>query len=125
MGFPDGASAKEPACRCMRRQRPGLRRWVRKMPWKREWEPTPVFLPEESNGQRILAGYSPWGHKESDMTACTQCIYICMCVCLYIACHIFSIMVYHKVLNIVPYCIHNGAPLQYSSLENPMDGGAW
>ena len=36
--------------------------------WRREWHPTPVFLPGESHGQRSLAGYSPWGHKESDTT---------------------------------------------------------
>ena len=36
------------------------------MPWRRKWQPTPVFLPGESHGQRSLAGYSPWGHKESD-----------------------------------------------------------
>ena len=37
-------------------------------PWRRTWQPTPVFLPGESHGQRILVGYSPWGRKESDMT---------------------------------------------------------
>ena len=36
-------------------------------PWRREWQPTPVFLPGESHGQRSLAGYSPWGCRESDM----------------------------------------------------------
>ena len=41
---------------------------IRKVPWRMEWLPTPVFLPGESHGQRSLAGYSPWGHKESDMT---------------------------------------------------------
>ena len=35
-------------------------------PWRRKWHPTPVFLPGKSHGQRSLAGYSPWGHKESD-----------------------------------------------------------
>ena len=38
------------------------------MPWRREWQPTPVFLPGESHGQRSLVGYSPWGCKESDTT---------------------------------------------------------
>ena len=38
------------------------------IPWRREWQPTPVFLPGESQGQRRLVGYSPWGHKESDTT---------------------------------------------------------
>ena len=42
---------------------PGLGRF----PWRREWQPTPVFLPGEFHGQRSLAGYSLWGHKESDM----------------------------------------------------------
>ena len=42
--------------------------WVRKIPGKRKWQPTPVFLPEKSHGQRNLVGYSPWGHKESDPT---------------------------------------------------------
>ena len=40
--------------------------WVRKNPWRREWLPTPVFLPKESHGQRSLAGYSPWGREQSD-----------------------------------------------------------
>ena len=42
--------------------------WVGKIPWRREWLSIPVFLPGESHGQRNLAGYSPWGHKELDMT---------------------------------------------------------
>ena len=44
---------------------------VRKIPWRRECLPTPVFLPGEFHGQRTLAGYSPWGHKESDTTEVT------------------------------------------------------
>ena len=42
--------------------------WVGKTPWRREWQPTPVFSPGEFHGQLNLAGYSPWGHKESDIT---------------------------------------------------------
>ena len=49
-------------------QRPGFDLWVRKIPWRREWLPTPVFLPGESHGQRGLEGYSPQFHKESDTT---------------------------------------------------------
>ena len=41
---------------------------VGKIPWRKEWLPTPVFWPEEFHGQRNLAGYSPWGCKESDTT---------------------------------------------------------
>ena len=42
--------------------------WVGKIPWKKKWLPTPVFLPGEFHAQRGLTGYSPWGHKELDMT---------------------------------------------------------
>ena len=47
-------------------ERHGFDSWVRKIPWRRKWKPTPVFLLGESHGQRILVGYSPWGHKELD-----------------------------------------------------------
>ena len=43
-------------------------RWAGKIPWRRAWQPTPVFLPGEFHGQRSLGGYSPWGCKEFDMT---------------------------------------------------------
>ena len=49
-------------------RRPGFDPCVQKIPWKREWQPAPVFLPGESHGQRSLAGYSRWDHKESDTT---------------------------------------------------------
>ena len=39
---------------------------VGKIPWRREWQPSPVFLPGEFHGQRSLAGYSPWSNQESD-----------------------------------------------------------
>ena len=69
--------------------------------WRRKWQPTPVFLPGKSHGQRSLAGCSPWGRWESD----TEQLHFQ-----------FSLS-----------CIGegNGNPLQCSSLENPRDGGAW
>ena len=45
--------------------------WVRKIPWRRKWQPTPVVLPGKTHGQRSQVGYSPWGHKELDMTEAT------------------------------------------------------
>ena len=51
-----------------RHQRQGFDPWVGKIPWRRAWQPAPVLLPGESHGQTSLAGHSPWGHKESDMT---------------------------------------------------------
>ena len=50
------------------RRRPGFDPGVRKIPWRRKWQPTPVFLPRKSHGWRSLVGYSPWGCKELDMT---------------------------------------------------------
>jgi len=48
---------------CLQCRRPRFDPWVRKIPWRRKWQPTPVFLPGESHGQRSLVGYSPRGHK--------------------------------------------------------------
>ena len=53
---------------CLQWGRPEFDPWVRKIPWRRKWQPTPVFLPGESHGWRSLVGYSPRGRKESDMT---------------------------------------------------------
>ena len=57
-------------------QRCGFDPWVRKIPWRREWLPTLVFLPGESHGQRNLVGYSPWDYKESDMTEVIEHAYM-------------------------------------------------
>ena len=46
--------------------------WIGKIPWRREWQPTPVFLPGKSHGQRSLVGYGPWGLEQSDMTEATE-----------------------------------------------------
>ena len=58
----------ESACQCRRLRRHGFDPWVRKIPWRMKWQPTAVFLPGESYGQRSLVGCSPGGHKESDTT---------------------------------------------------------
>ena len=70
--------------------------------WRRQWHPTPVFLPGKSHGRRSLVGCSPWGSEESDMTEWLH---------------------FHFSLS----CIveGNGNPLQCSCLENPRDGRAW
>ena len=60
-------------------RRPGFNSQVRKIPWRRKWQPTPIFLPGESHRQRSLAGYSLWGHKSqtwlSDQTTNHHHIY--------------------------------------------------
>ena len=67
-GFLGGSSGKEPTCQCRRHKRLGFDPQVGKIPWRREWQPILVFLPGESHGQRNLAAYNPYCHKESEMT---------------------------------------------------------
>ena len=62
--LPGGTSGTQPFCQCRRYKRSRFRQ----IPWKRAWQPTAVFLPGESHGQRSLVGYSPWSHKWSDTT---------------------------------------------------------
>ena len=59
-----GSDTKE----CLQCGKPGFSPWVGKVSWRRRWPPTPVFLPGESDGQKSLESYSPWGCKESDMS---------------------------------------------------------
>ena len=51
---------KKPACQCRIN---GLDPWIWKIPWRRKWQPTPIFLPGKSHGPRSLAGYGSWGQK--------------------------------------------------------------
>ena len=63
---------------CLQCRRPAYSPWVGKIPWRREWQPTPVFLPGEFHGQSSLVGYSPWGCKELDTT---EQLTLCACDC--------------------------------------------
>ena len=75
-GFRGGTNGKEPPCQCRRHRKCRFNPWVRKIPWRRAWQPTPVFLAGGFHGQRNLMRYSPWGlqrirHDWTDL-ACTQ-----------------------------------------------------
>ena len=72
--FPGGSDGKESACSA---GDPGLIPRVRKMPWRKEWQSTPAFLPEESHGQRSLVGYNPQGCKMRDDWA-TGSFHLCI-----------------------------------------------
>ena len=65
LDFSGGSDCKVSCLQC---GRPGFDPWVRKILWRREWQPTPVLLPGKSHGQRSIVGYSPQGHKELDTT---------------------------------------------------------
>ena len=66
MGVPGGVTGKESTCQDIGCERHGSNPWVQNIPWRRAWQPTPVFLPGKS--QWSLAGYSPRGHEKSDVT---------------------------------------------------------
>ena len=66
--LPRWHKGKESTCQCRKCKICRFGPWVGKIPWSRKWQPSPVFLPGKFCGQRSLVGYSPWGHKESDMT---------------------------------------------------------
>ena len=104
--FTLGSSGKEPSCQSRGCKRCEFDPWARKMPWRRAWQLTPVFLPGESHGQRSLTSYGPWGHNWSDLACmhtggefeksfswhavlkeCTrgEIPYICVCVCMCIS----------------------------------------
>ena len=61
-------SDKESSCQRRRHRDLASIPWVRKIPWRRKWQPTPVFLLGKSHGQRSLADYSPWDRKELETT---------------------------------------------------------
>ena len=81
MGFPGGSVVMNPPAKHE------FDLWVGKVPWRRKWQPTPVFLPGKSHGQRNLVGYSPWGHKELDTTKQLHfqqilAVTVIICICL-------------------------------------------
>ena len=71
LNSPGGSGSKVSICKAVNRFNP----WVRKIPWRRKWQPTPVFLPGKSHGRKSLAGYSPGCHKESDTTEQLACLH--------------------------------------------------
>ena len=77
-GFPGGASGKELTCQCRRHERHRFDPWVWKIPWRRAWQLTPVFLPGESQGQKSLGGYSPSSCRVgmTEVTEHMQCMYV-------------------------------------------------
>ena len=100
MGFPGGSSGKEQGYQCWRHKRFWFNPWVKKIFWRRAWQPTPVLLPTEFHGQRSLTAYGPWVLKESNMTEVTWhahvCMYLCVCVCVCIYIYTHKQKISHK-----------------------------
>ena len=114
---------------CLQCRRPGSDPWIGKISWGWEWLPTPVFWPQQFHGQRSLAGYTPWGCKESNPAEQLS----------------FSVFTSQEALVVKnlpekagdiedmglisglrwPPGEGNGSPLQYFYLENLMDRENW
>ena len=142
--LPKWLSSKESAFQCRRH---GFDPWVRKISWRRKWQPTPVFLPGKSHGWRNLVGYSPWGRKESDTTERLHFLSLSPSIqCLHLAAleknfdQLIQLFSGASVMKNPPANAGdpgsipgsgrypgegNGNPLQYSCLENPMDREVW
>ena len=126
-------SGKDSACQCRSHRKGGFHPWGRKSPWRRKWQPTPVFLLGKSHGQRSLVGYCPWGRKESDTTEVTQQQQQQQQMNAQVALVVKNLPIQAGDLRdrgSIPGLGTspgggNGNPLQYSYLENPMDKRAW
>ena len=106
--------------------------WIRKIPWRREWQPTPIFFLGEFHGQRSLESYSPWGLRESDttkwLTHMSEMEYLFFNVCKGFPCGSADKESACSAgdLGLIPGLGRspgegNGYPLQYYGLENSMD----
>ena len=136
----------------MRCKRQRFDPWVRKIPWRREWQPIPVFWPGELHEQRSLAGYSPRGHKKSDMTEWLSLIHTRANAATWTCKQVLATLTNKKGLAKLfelpcssnskePACNAGdlgsisglgrspgegyGKPFHYSCLENRVDRGAW
>ena len=98
--------------------------------WRRQWHPTPVLFPGKSHGWRSLVGYSPWGHKESDMTKWLHLPEQYSLVAQKVKRLPATWETWVWDLDLIPGLGRspgegNGNPLQCSCLKNPRDSGAW
>ena len=81
-GFTGGSVVKESLCQCRRHRRCRFDPWIGKIFWRRKGQSTLVFMPGKSHGQRSLAGYSPWGCKETRLSTHTQLGWLVVAVLL-------------------------------------------
>ena len=86
--------------------------------WRRKWQPTLIFLPGKSHGQRNLVGYSPWGHKESVTTEHMSTNYSSLSLpYVYAACHILGTVAVFIVYFYIDDSVERAGPFQFSSIQ--------
>ena len=128
-GFPGGTSGKEPTCLCRRYKRHGFNPQVWKIPWRKAWQRTLVFLPGESYGQRSLVGCSPRGGKESDTTEAAQHAHMQLKRPKYYSCSFilfgqstsfffpFLLILYYNPFQFFPFCNEDTEAQKLSSVQ--------
>ena len=107
MGIPGGASGKKPTCECKRHRRHGFDPWARKIPWRRTYQPTTVFLPGESHGQRSLGDTfhsvaKSWTWLKHLGTHVCVCMYVCVYIYIYIIKQNLKVWCNNPVCEIAP-----------------------
>ena len=124
-GFSPTSVGKESSCNAgirLQCRRPGFNSWVQKIPWRRKWQPTPVFLPGKSHGQERLGDYSPWGRKRqtrfSDETTTILYYTILYYTILYYTILFYTILFYTILYYSILYTI-----LYYTILEPDKESG--
>ena len=110
MGFPGGASGREPTCQCRRHKRCGFDPWVGKIPWRRAWQPTPVVLPEESpwteeSGELQSRASHSVGHDCRDWAHMRTRLCMTVCICLSHTC-IYTRCVCNGYSNLSTWCAY-------------------
>ena len=131
-GSPDSASSKEPTCQFRRCKRRGLNPWVRKTPWRRTWQATPVFFPGEYYGQRSLVGYKSIGlQRVRHNWSYLACMQVSLGLPRWFSgkestcqCRRWKRPGFYPWVRKIPG-VGNGNPLHCSCLENSMDREAW
>ena len=103
---------KKSACQCRRCKRCGFNPWVRKIPWRKKWQPTPVILLGESHWQRHLVGYSPWDHRELDTIEDSVSNMIIKCFVNFLC-----IGIVHKILSFKPHSSDLGSQVQIQGVK--------
>ena len=110
LGFPCSSVINEFVCSAgipLRCRRLGFNSWVWKIPWRRKWQPTPVFFPGKSHGQRRLAGCSPWGGKSQTWltTKPPQMYFTGFLFCL-----LYNMVLVLPYIDLNPSCVYMYSP---------------
>ena len=123
--YTGGAVLKSPPANAGRCRKHRCSPWIGKIPWRRAWWSTPVFLPGEFHGQKRLAGYSPQGHRvghDWNDLACTHIHVIHVCFA-YVCAHVCTIYMCMYIVSYIHVYVYNELPRWLSDRESTCQAG--